>query len=110
MKVEISPSDRRDKKLKAVFSDGLVVHFGGKGCGDYIVYSKQSRMLGDAKRRAYIARHSKSPGENWDDIRSAGALSRYVLWEKRTLPEAVSYYKGLLRRRYAKDGRRISQF
>lgn len=100
MKVEFFPSERRDKKLKAVFSDGLVVHFGGKGCGDYVIYSKRSRALGDAKRRAYIARHSKSPGENWKNIRSPGALSRYVLWEKRTLPEAFAYYRKLLRRNF----------
>lgn len=100
MRVRIEKSRRRSKKLVAIFSDGETVHFGGKGCGDYIIYSAKSRALGDAKRRAYIARHSKSPGEDWSNLRSAGALSRYVLWEKRTLPAAIAYYKTLLKRRY----------
>ena len=100
MRVEIRTSDRKGKKLVAIFSDGKKVHFGGEGCGDYIVYSAKSRTLGDAKRRAYIARHSKSPGEDWSDIRSAGALSRYVLWEKRTLSASIAYYKTLLAKRY----------
>ena len=100
MRVDIRKSDRKGKKLVAIFSDGKTVHFGGAGCGDYIIYSAKSGALGDAKRRAYISRHSKSPGENWSNIRSAGALSRYVLWEKRTLPAAIAYYKTLLRKKY----------
>ena len=100
MRVEIRESDRKGKKLVATFSDGKKVHFGGRGCGDFIAYSAESRALGDAKRRAYIARHSKSPGESWSNLRSAGALSRYVLWEKRTLPASIAYYKTLLKKRY----------
>jgi len=99
MRVDIRKSDRSDKKLVAIFSDGKKVHFGGGGCGDYIIYSAKSRSLGDVKRRAYIARRSKSPGEDWSDIRSAGALSRYVLWEKRTLPAAIAYYTTRLTKR-----------
>ena len=98
--MRIEKSWRRDKKLVAIFSDGKKVHFGGKGCGDYIIYSAKSRALGDSKRRAYIARHSKSPGEDWSNLRSAGALSRYVLWEKRTLPAAIAHYETLLKRRH----------
>jgi hypothetical protein len=99
MDVAITKSERKDKKLKAVFSDGKIVHFGGAGCGDFIMYSKIDHKLGDAKRRAYIARHAKSPGENWSDLRSAGALSRYILWEKRTLPASIRYYKNLLKKK-----------
>lgn len=43
------------------------------------------------KRKNYIARHR--PRENWDDPYSAGALSRWLLWEKRSLPDAVREYK-----------------
>jgi hypothetical protein len=100
MRVKIYESERKDKKLVAEFSDGKRVHFGGRGCGDFILYSARSKSIGDAKRRAYIARHSKSPGERWSNLRSAGALSRYVLWEKRTLPASIAYYKTLLKKRY----------
>lgn len=37
----------------------------------------------DQKRKAYIARHSKSPGENWSDPLTAGYWSRWFLWEVR---------------------------
>lgn len=37
----------------------------------------------DKKRAAYIARHSKLPGEDWNDKLSAGFWSRYFLWEVR---------------------------
>jgi len=89
--VSISPSSRRDKKLVARFSDGTVTHFGGKGCGDFIKYSKQSRDLADKKRLQYIARHGAT--ESWRDPTTAATLSRYILWEERTLPGAVKSYR-----------------
>ena len=87
----IGPSPRKSKKLTARFSDGTVTHFGGRGCGDFIQYSNQNHRLGDMKRRAYIARHGAT--EQWTDPRTAATLSRYILWEKRTLPSAIQAYK-----------------
>jgi hypothetical protein len=66
-------------------------HFGGKGCGDYIKYSRQNHALGDAKRRAYIKRHGAA--ESWRDPTTAATLSRFILWEKRTLKNAIQAYK-----------------
>jgi hypothetical protein len=37
----------------------------------------------DKTRAAYIARHSKTPGEDWSDKLSAGFWSRFFLWEVR---------------------------
>jgi len=34
-------------------------------------------------RAAYIARHSKSPGEDWNDPLTAGFWSRFFLWQVR---------------------------
>lgn len=89
--VSISPSSRRDKKHMARFSDGTVTHFGGKGCGDFIKYSKQNHALADKKRLQYIARHGAT--ESWRDPTTAATLSRYILWEERTLPAAIRSYK-----------------
>jgi hypothetical protein len=75
----------------ATFSDGTTTHFGGKGCGDFIKYSAKSKTLGNAKRRAYMARHGAT--ESWKDPTTAATLSRYILWEKRTFQEAVRSYK-----------------
>jgi hypothetical protein len=68
------------KRLKAVFKfkDGSskTVSFGMKN-------SKGTFADGasEEKRDAYIARHKKN--ENWNDITTAGALSRWILWEHR---------------------------
>lgn len=89
--LSIKPSTRQNKKYMATFSDGTVTHFGGKGCMDFIKYSKQSHALGDAKRSAYIKRHGAM--ESWRDPTTAATLSRYILWEKRTLESAIRAYK-----------------
>ena len=62
-----------DKRYTAIFKDGKTVHFGQRGGSTYIDHGNKE------KRAAYIARHSKN-GENWGDPRSAGALSRFLLW------------------------------
>ena len=69
----------------AVFHDGTTVHFGLKGGSTFIDHKDE------AKRKAYIARHRVN--ENWSNPKTAGALSRYILWEKPTLPEAISAFK-----------------
>ena len=64
-----------EKRYTATFKDGKIVHFGQKNpkYGTYIDHSDKD------KRAAYIARHSKN-GENWSNPKTAGALSRYLLW------------------------------
>jgi hypothetical protein len=47
---------------------------------------------GDEERKErYIKRHKVN--ENWDDPKSAGALSRFVLWNKPTLSASIRDYK-----------------
>lgn len=89
--VSLEPSTRRDKKWTARFSDGTATHFGGKGCGDYTIYSARDHALADRKRRAYIRRHRVR--ESWRDPTTAATLSRYILWEKRTVPAALRAYR-----------------
>ena len=102
MRVFVGPSDRPGKKLVAAFSDGKRVHFGCAGCGDYVRWSRVSRALADRKRAAYLARHGAPQSrENWRDLRSPGALSRWILWEKRSLREAVRAYARKLARQKA---------
>jgi len=95
MKLEsVRPSTRKAKKYVATFTHGDTVtktHFGGKGCGDFIKYSTQSHALGNTKRAAYIKRHGAT--ESWKDPTTAATLSRYVLWEKRTLKAAITAFK-----------------
>ena len=89
--MQLQRSTRRDKKYMMIFDDGTVTHFGGRGCGDFIQYSRRSPALASAKRAAYIARHGAT--ESWRDPMTAATLSRYILWEKPTLREALAAYK-----------------
>jgi len=71
--VRFYESTRPSKKLMAVFSNPHeVIHFGQRGASDYTIHHDKTR------RAFYIARHRKN--ENWLNPRSAGALSRWILW------------------------------
>jgi len=71
-------------KLVAVFDDGEKVAFGAMGYEDYT-------QTGDKKqKRNYLARHKKR--ENWNDPKTPGALSRWILWNKPTLKESIKHY------------------
>ena len=43
------------------------------------------------RKKRYIIRHKKN--ENWKDPTTAGALSRWVLWNKPSFRASVSDYK-----------------
>jgi hypothetical protein len=59
-------------KYVAVFDDKQVA-FGAIG------YEDDFTITGDKKqKRNYLARHKKR--EDWNDPKTAGALSRYILW------------------------------
>ena len=79
MHAEIVKSERKDKRYKAIFisKDGDILstkHFGSPSGRTYIDHGDKSI------RYAYLARHSKTPGEDWNKLFTAGALSRYILW------------------------------
>lgn len=94
--MKVVPSSRRGKKWMAIFpGSGRVVHFGGEGCGDYIQYMRTDPALARKKRRAYIRRHGVR--ESWLDPRTPGTLSRYLLWEKPTMAEAIRAYRARFR-------------
>jgi hypothetical protein len=85
----IRKSHKKEKKWDAVFDkDGKekIVPFGQKGYSDYTKHRDKTR------RQRYIDRHS-GMGENWRDPATPGALSRYVLWNKKTIRASVSDFK-----------------
>jgi hypothetical protein len=70
--MELHPATDGKHKWVAVFDDGTRVPFGAKGYQDYTQH-------GDKLRRAnYLARHRTS--ETWTNPKTAGALSRWILW------------------------------
>ena len=89
MKVEIKNSTNTEKKLMAIFyEDGKkikTVHFGSAGMSDY------TKHKDDERKNRYLDRHRVN--ENWGDYKSAGSLSRYILWNKPTLQASIKDYK-----------------
>lgn len=75
------------KKYIAIFSDGTKIKFGAAGYMDYIKYYKKDPKEAERKKEAYLKRHSAT--ENWNNIKTAGALSRWILWNKPTLEESI---------------------
>ena len=84
MIIYISESGRANKKWKAEAEGYRTVHFGQRDAGDFTIHRDE------AARQAYIARHSKP--ENWGrtGVMTPGWLSRYLLWEKPSLDEAIA--------------------
>jgi len=88
--LSIKKSDKSNKKMMAVFYNPKTnrtntIHFGAAGMSDYTIHKDPER------RKRYIARHCKN--ENWKDPATAGALSRFILWEKTSLSAGISAYK-----------------
>lgn len=95
-KVKITKSDRKGKKLKAVFTlrekgkkggkeKTKTIHFGAEGMSDYTKHKDKER------KKRYIARHRVR--ENWNNPLTAGALSRWVLWGEPTLRASINKFK-----------------
>jgi hypothetical protein len=88
MLVAIEPSKMKTKKYTAIFYDGdkkvKTIHFGSAGMSDYTIHKD------DKRKERYLKRHEKN--ENWDDYMTAGALSRWLLWSKKTFKSSLSEY------------------
>ena len=73
----------------AIFTDNgkkiKSTHFGSAGMSDF------TKNKDEERKKRYLNRHRKN--ENWNDKFSAGALSRWVLWNKPTLTASIADYK-----------------
>ena len=83
--VGIYKSDKKGKKYYALFDNSKKVYFGASGYEDYTIHKDLAR------KEMYIKRHQKN--ENWNNPISAGALSRWILWNKPSLQESIADYK-----------------
>ena len=92
----IKKSPKPEKRLEATFckcekknackgTNHKVVHFGQKGGSTFIDHGD------DKKKDAYLARHKVN--EDWSNETSAGALSRWILWNKKTLSASIADFK-----------------
>ena len=86
----IKPSHKPEKKFDAtfVYPDGheKVIPFGAKGMSDFTLHKDETR------KQRYLKRHS-GMRENWDKPDTAGALSRWVLWNEPTRRASIADFK-----------------
>jgi len=82
--IRLTESPLKSKKLRAYFSDGTHTDFGSRGYDDYTTHHDEDR------KERYLKRHSKR--EDWEDYKSAGALSRWILWNEKTIEKSLKEY------------------
>lgn len=85
----LKKSKKSAKKYDAVFEteEGRekTISFGAAGMSDFTIHKDESR------KERYLNRHKKN--ENWEKPDTAGALSRWILWNKKTLKASLKDYK-----------------
>ena len=89
MKVRIIRDRMTKHKMVARFyKNGVIiktVRFGLQGYSDYTKHKDNNRKL------RYLARHKSR--ENWNNPMTAGALSRWILWNKPTIAASIRDFK-----------------
>lgn len=89
MKFTLIKSPNPEKKWRGVFTDedGKETHidFGQSKATDYTLSKDKLR------RDRYLTRHRSR--ENWNDPKSAGALSRWILWNTPSFERNLSHFK-----------------
>ena len=91
IKLVIKKSTRPGKKLQATFFKHVggkklkTIHFGSAGSDDF------TKTRDTAQKKRYLDRHRAR--ENWRDPMTAGALSRWILWNKPTRAESIRDFK-----------------
>ena len=99
--LKIIPSDVKGKKYSAYFmlenGKEKKVNFGGAGYRDFtLMNNKKSKFYlpnsgaREKVKQSYLKRHAK---EDWFKPMTAGALSRWVLWNKPTLAGSIAHFK-----------------
>ena len=79
--VILKKSTNSDKKYDA-YVEGKKVSFGARGFSDFTQHKDEER------KQRYIDRHRKN--ENWNDLKTAGAWSKGILWNKPTIRESIA--------------------
>lgn len=89
MKFHLEPATDKTHRYVGVFTqeDGSThrVPFGDATMENYTIHKNPLR------RQSYLSRHRTR--EDWSDPKTAGALSRWILWEATSLQEAVRKFK-----------------
>ena len=87
--VKLIKSPNKEKKYRAIFNEGTHTDFGAKGYSDYTIHKDYDRM------KRYDSRHKRR--EDWNKMKSRGALSKWILWNKPSLKGSIADYRKKLR-------------
>ena len=80
------PANDGKHKYYIITKSGKKVKFGAIGYSDFTQHKDEAR------KQRYINRH-KNGNENWNDKDSAGAWSRWLLWNKPSIKESYADIK-----------------
>ena len=86
--ISIKKANDGKHKLVAKFKKGdkeINTKFGAVGYSDFTIHHDIER------KDRYLARHKKN--EKWNDPTTAGALSRWILWNKPSFSASLADYK-----------------
>ena len=75
----LTKSKSKNKKFK--ITNGKTLNFGQKGASDFTIHKDPKR------KKNYINRHKTR--EDFNDLNSAGAWSKNLLWNKNTLNKSI---------------------
>ena len=83
MDIVIKKSHNPKKKYDAIINENKTISFGANGYSDYTTNKD------DKRKQNYIQRNSN---EDWtkSNIASPAWMSRFLLWEKKSLPAAIN--------------------
>ena len=79
--VILKKSSNPDKKKYDAIVEGKKVSFGATGYSDFTKHKDEER------KKNYIARHQVN--QNWNDLKTAGAWSKHLLWNKATISASI---------------------
>ena len=90
MDIVIMRSSNPKKKYDAIINGSKRISFGAAGYSDYTIHKH------DKRKDLHIKRHSN---EDWtrQNVASPAWFSRWILWEKKTLVEAIKHANTLYR-------------
>ena len=77
----ITKSKKPEKKYDARIDGKKTISFGSAGMSDFTQHQDEER------KQRYMNRHKKN--ENWSDPKTAGFMSKHLLWNKPTLSESI---------------------
>jgi len=81
----LQKSPNPNKKFRVFLDDGRHVDFGAVGYSDFTKHKDPDRM------RLYVIRHQSREKWGKNGIDTAGFWSRWILWSKPDLKEAIRY-------------------